>query len=148
MQRVLKYLKGTADYGITYGLEDAFGMPEGNPIGFTDADFALQEHRHSVSAYAFLVHGRAVLWSSKTQAIIMLSSTEAEYIAGTHAAKEAKWLLMLLLEIGVDVPRPFPLLADNMSAIALTKDNAFHSRTKHIDIHYHYIRKAVENGDL
>jgi hypothetical protein len=48
----------------------------------------------------------------------------------------------------VGAPRPFPLLADNQSSIALTKDNAFHSRTKHIDIQYHYIREAVENDDL
>ena len=123
-------------------------MPEGKPIGYTDADFASQEHRHSVSGYAFLIHGGAVSWSSKTQAVIALSSTEAEYIAGTHAAKEAKWMAMLLSEIGRHAPRPFPVLADNLSAIALSKDNAFHSRTKHIDIPYHYIREAVEVGDL
>ena len=52
---------------------------------------------------------------------------EAEYIASTHTAKEAKWLAMLFLEIGADSPWPFPILADNQSAIALTKDNAFHS---------------------
>jgi hypothetical protein len=139
VQRVLKYLKGMADYVLMYGLEKGVGMPEGSPVGYTDSDFASQEHRHSVSGYAFLVHGGAVSWSSKTQAIIALSSTEAEYIAGTHAAKEAKWLSMLLADIGMGPPRPFPLFADNLSAIALTKDNAFHSRTKHIDIQYHYI---------
>ena len=147
-QRVLKYLKGTADFGLTYGLADGVGMPAGKPVGYTDADFASQEHRHSVSGYAFLMHGGAVSWSSKTQAVIALSSTEAEYIASTHAAKEAKWLAMLLSEIGSDSPRPFPIFADNQSAIALTKDNAFHSRTKHIDIPYHYVREAVEKGDL
>jgi hypothetical protein len=147
-QRVLKYLKGTADFGLSYGIADGVGMPEGKPMGYTDADFASQEHRHSVSGYAFLMHGGAVSWSSKTQAVIALSSTEAEYIASTHAAKEAKWLTMLLSEIGEEAPRPFPILADNQSAIALTKDNAFHSRTKHIDIPYHYVREAVENGDL
>ena len=146
--RVLRYLKGTADYALTYGFEEGVGMPAGKPIGYTDTDFASQEHRHSVSGYSFLMHGGAVSWSSKTQAVIALSSTEAEYIAGTHAAKEAKWLTMLLSEIGVEPPRPFPVLADNMSAIALSKDNAFHSRTKHIDIPYHYIREAVEVGDL
>ena len=80
--------------------------------------------------------------------VIALLSMEAEYIASTHAAKEAKWLAMLLLEIGADSPWPFPILADNQSAIALTKDNAFHSWTKHIDIPYHYIWEAVEKGDL
>jgi hypothetical protein len=147
-QRVLKYLKGTADFGLSYGIAGGVGMPEGKPMGYTDADFALQEHRHSVSGYAFLMHGGAVLWSLKTQAIIALSSTEAEYIASTHTAKEAKWLTMLLSEIREEAPRPFLILANNQSAIALTKDNAFHSCTKHINIPYHYVREAMENGDL
>ena len=147
-QRVLKYLKGTADFSLTYGLADGVGMPAGKPVGYTDADFASQEHRHSVSGYAFLMHSGTVLWLSKMQAVITLSSTEAEYIMSTHAAKEAKWLGMLLSEIQVEAPWPFPILANNQSAIALTKDNTFHSRTKHIDIPYHYVREAVENGDL
>ena len=147
-QRVLKYLKGTADFSLTYGLADSVGMPAGKPVGYTNADFASQEHQHSVLGYVFLMHGGAVSWSSKTQAVIVLSSTEAEYIASTHAVKEAKWLVMLLSEIGADSPRPFPIFANNQSMITLTKDNAFHSRTKHIDIPYHYVREAVEKGDL
>ena len=55
---------------------------------------------------------------------------------------------MLLSEIGTEAPRPFPIFADNQSAITLTKDNTFHSRTKHIDIPYHYVREAVEKGNL
>ena len=147
-QRVLKYLKGMVDFGLTYGLADGVGMPAGKPMGYTNVDFTLQEHQHSVSGYAFLMHGGAVSWSLKTQAIITLSSTEAEYIMSTHAAKEAKWLAMLLSEIGAEAPRPFPILTNNQSAIALTKDNVFHSHTKHIDIPYHYAREAVEKGDL
>jgi hypothetical protein len=146
--RVLRYLKGMVDYALTYRSEDGIRMPEGKPLGYTDTDFASQEHRHSVSGYAFLMHGGAVSWSSKTQAVIALSSTEAEYITGTHAAKEAKWLTMLLSEIGVEPPRPFPVLANNLSAIALSKDNTFHLQTKHIDIPYHYICEAIEIGDL
>ena len=127
VQRVLKYLKGTADFGLTYGLADGIGMPVGKPVGYTNADFALQEHRHSVLGYTFLMHGGAISWSLKMQAIITLSSTEAEYIASTHAAKEAKWLAMLLSEIRAEAPQLFPILANNQSAIALTKDNVFHS---------------------
>lgn len=102
VQRVLKYLKGTANFRLTYGLADSVGMPEGKPVSFTDTDFALQEHQHSVLVYAFMVHGGAVSWWSKTQAVIALLSIEAEYIAGTHAAKEVKWLTMLLSEIRVE----------------------------------------------
>lgn len=147
-QRVLKYLKGTGDFGLMYSLADSIGMPAGKLVGYTDADFALQEHRNSVSGYAFLVHGGAASWSSKTQAVIVLLSTEAEYITSTHAVKKAKWLGMLFSEIGIEAPQPFPLSADNQSAITLTKDNTFHSCTKHIDIPYHYVREAIEKGNL
>ena len=68
-QRVLKYLKGMVDFGLMYGLADVIGMPVGKPMGYTDADFTLQEHWHSVSGYAFLMHGGAILWLSKTQAV-------------------------------------------------------------------------------
>ena len=138
-QRVLKYLKGTADYTLTFGSEEGGRMPGGKPAGYTDADFVAQEHRHSVSGYVFLIHGGAISWSLKMQATIALSSTEAEYITGTHVVKEAKWLEMLLTNIGTESPQPFPLFANNLSVIALSKDNAFHSRTKHIDIQYHYV---------
>ena len=60
--------------------------------GYTDADRSVHEDRKAVSGYAFLLDGRAVSWSSKKQEIIALSTTEAEYMATTHAAKEVLWL--------------------------------------------------------
>ena len=52
-----------------------------------------------ISGYVFLVDGGAVLWSSKKQELVTLSTTEAEYVAATHAAKEAIWLQQLIREI-------------------------------------------------
>ena len=147
-QRVLKYFKGTADYALTFGTEGGVGMLEGKPAGYADADFAAQEHQHSVLGYVFLIHEGAIFWSLKMQATITLSSTEAEYIVGTHMVKEVKWLGMLLTNIETEPPRPFPLFADNLSAITLSKDNTFRLRTKHIDIQYHYVWEAVENEEL
>ena len=84
----------------------------------------------------------AITWSSKKQHIVALSSTEAEYVAQTHAAKEAMYLRTLVEEIcGFD--KPVTLNCDNQGAIALSKDNKFHTRTKHIDIRCHFIREAV-----
>jgi len=60
--------------------------------GYCDADWASQKHRHSISGYAFYLGQGVILWSSKKQHIIALSSTEAEYIAETHATKEVLWL--------------------------------------------------------
>ncbi|THH13391.1 hypothetical protein EW146_g6815 [Bondarzewia mesenterica] len=138
VKRVLRYLKGTREKWLVFGEKDS-GLE-----GFSDADWASQEHRHSISGYVFLLDGGAVSWSAKKQPIVALSSTEAEYIAMMHAAKEAFWLDTLFRDIfGSPLTSPIPLNCDNQSAIALARDNAFHARTKHIDICYHFIREAV-----
>src|ERR1700728_995295 len=91
----------------------------------------------------------AVMWSSKKQHIIALSSTEAEYIVQMHAAKEALWIRTFIGEFRRGFSSdPIPINCDNQGAIALAKDNKFHARTKHIDIRYHFIREAVENGKI
>ena len=61
-------------------------------MGYVDADGASQEHRRVISSFVFLVDGGAVTWSSKKQELVTLSTTEAEYVAATHAAKEAIWI--------------------------------------------------------
>jgi hypothetical protein len=139
LKRVIRYLYTTRDFWLT------FGGIEGTLEGFSDADWASQSHRHSISGYAFRMGKGAVTWSSKKQAVVALSSTEAEYIAQTHAAKELIWLRTFLGEINVPITTPITLHCDNQGAIALSKDNKFHARTKHIDIRYHFIREAVEN---
>ena len=92
----------------------------------------------------FLVDGGAVLWSSKKQELVMLSTTEAEYMAATHAAKEAIWIRRLIGELFRPLTSPITLFSDSKSAIALAKDGHFHARTKHIDIQYHFIRYIIE----
>src|SRR5271169_2926029 len=73
---------------------------------------------------------------------------EAEYIAQTHAAKEGIWLRTFIAEILGSKPAAMKINCDNQGVIALTKDNKFYSRTKHIDLHYHFIREAVEDGKI
>jgi hypothetical protein len=90
----------------------------------------------------------AVTWSSKKQHVITLSSTEAEYVAQNHAAREALWLRNFISEISNIPTGPLKLNSDNQGAIALAKDNKFHARTKHIDIRYHFIREAVADKKL
>jgi hypothetical protein len=144
-KRVLRYLKGTRETGIIYG-RDTEGVK-----GFVDSDWGEnRDDRHSISGYAFTINGGAVTWSSKKQRVVALSSTEAEYIALTHAAKEAKWLKSFLIEIydpGTQ-DHPLHLYCDNMSAMSLAKDSTYHSRTKHIDIRYHFIREAYDAGTI
>ena len=116
--------------------------------GFCDADWASNKHRHSISGYSFHFGCGAVSWSSKKQHIIALSSTEAEYIAQTHAAKEALWLRSFVEEVRGGSQSPITINCDNQGAIALAKDNKFHSRTKHIDLRFHFIREAVQDEKI
>ena len=88
------------------------------------------------------------MWSSKKQSIITLSSTEAKYVAETHASKEGIWLKTIVKEITGSPINPVTIKANNQGAIALAKDNKFHARTKHIDLHYHFVREAVEQGKI
>ena len=87
----------------------------------------------------------AISWSSKTQQIVALSRTEAEYVALTHVAKEGLWLQTFLGEICGTSYGPMLIHYDNQGAIALSKDNKFRPRMKHIDIPYHFIHENVTN---
>jgi len=142
VKHVFTYLAGTKDLWLTFG--DSMAKLE----GYTDADGSVHEDRKAVSGYAFLLDGGAVSWSSKKQEIIALSTTEAEYVATTHAAKEALWLRSLIGEIFGKFSGPMTLHGDNQGAIALTRDHQYHARTKHIDICFHLIRWIVAEGKL
>jgi hypothetical protein len=142
LKRVYAYLAGTIDLKITYGTG-----PKGL-IGYCDADGHSTEGRHAISGYTFLLDGGAISWSSKRQEIVTLSTTEAEYVAQTHAAKEAIWVRSLNSEIFGPPPAPITLYLDNQGAIALAQDDQYHARTKHIDIRYHFIRQVVEQSKI
>ena len=116
--------------------------------GYADTDGSMAEDRHAISGYTFILHGGAVSWSAKRQEIVSLSTTESEYVAATHAAKEALWLRSLLTQLFSKELNATILFSDNQLAIALTKDHQYHARTKHIDIRFHFIRWIVENGSL
>ena len=142
MKRIFRYLSGTRDYELTYGVE------RHALLGYTDADGAVQEHRHAISGNVFLLDGGAISWSSQKQELVTLSTAEAEYVAATHAAKEAIWLRKLIFEIFPTLKAPTTLYCDNQAALRLATDDNYHARTKHIDIRYHFIRYVVASGAL
>ena len=117
-------------------------------VGYVDADGASQEHRRAISGYVFMVDGGAVSWSSKKQELVTLLTTEAKYVAQTHAAKEAIWLRRLLTEIFKSIDTPMTLFSNSKSAIALAQDGHYHTRTKHINIQYHFIRYVINAGTI
>ena len=143
LKRVIIFLGSTKDLWLTFG-----GRSKLAAEGFCNVDWGGQKHRHSISSYSFHMGAGAISWSLKKQHVVALSSTEAEYIAQTHMAKEALWLRSFLWELRSAPDDPLILNCDNQGAIALAKDNKFHARTKHIDVHYHFIREAVEDGKV
>eukprot|EP00253_Pinus_taeda_P032276 PITA_32276 len=97
------------------------------------------DKRRSTSGYVFTLAGGAISWMSKLQNIVALSTTEAEYIAASHACKEAIWLKGLFGEFG-RLQDNIKLFCDSQSAIHLAKNLAYHSKSKHIPIKYHFVR--------
>ncbi|GKA41207.1 hypothetical protein Tco_0733800 [Tanacetum coccineum] len=106
---------------------------------YADADHAgCQDTRRSTSGSAQFLGDKLVSWSSKKQKSTVISSTKAEYIAFSGCCSQILWIGFKFNKI--------PLYRDNMSAITLCCNNVQHSRAKHIDIHYHFIKEQVKNG--
>ena len=96
----------------------------------------------------FSLGSAAITWSSKKQPTVALSSTEAEYRGAAVAACEVAWLMMLLGDLGIQLQVPVVIYCDNLSSIQLARNPVFHARTKHIEVHYHFIRERVLDGDI
>jgi len=84
-----------------------------------------------------------VSWSSKKEPTIALSSTEAKYRGVVIVACEVVWLQKLLSDLGQSVDAPIVIYCDNISSILLANNLVYHVRTKHIEVHYHFIREKV-----
>jgi len=141
---VFRYLHGTSDHGLCYqgrpGLDRVLDIH-----GFVDADWARDlDQRRTTSGYVFNLFGGAVSWMSKKQSVVALSTTEAEYMAATHASKEAVWLQRLCSSMGL-IQGAIRIDCDSQSAIFLAKNPAYHSKTKHIDVQYHFVRDMIED---
>ncbi|GJS41161.1 retrovirus-related pol polyprotein from transposon TNT 1-94 [Tanacetum coccineum] len=111
-----------------------------------NADHAgCQDTCHSTSGSMQFLGDRLVSWSSKRQKSAAISSTEAEYIAMSGCCAQILWMRSQLTDYGLGFNK-IPMYCDNKSAIALSCNNVQHSRSKHIDIRFHFIKEHVENG--
>lgn len=138
-KRVLKYLKKTKHYCLTYNKENV------ELTGFVDADWASDSlDRKSYTGFCFVMNGSVISWQSRKQKTVSLSSTEAEYVALSEASREAVYLRNLMYEI-TGRQCAIKLKCDNQSALKLATSHQAHSRSKHIDVRFHYVRDAVKN---
>ncbi|GKF12927.1 hypothetical protein Tco_0050853, partial [Tanacetum coccineum] len=117
-----------------------------DPSHYRDADHAgCQDTRRSTSGSIQFLGDRLVSWSSKRQKSTAISSTEAEYIAMSGCCAQILWMRSQLTDYGLGFNK-IPMYCDNKCAIALSCNNVQHSRSKHIDIRFHFIKEHVENG--
>ena len=114
VKRIITYLNTTKNYWLTFG-----GTMKTLVEGYSDADWASQKDQHLISRYVFFLGCGAIMWSSKKQYIITLSSMESKYIAQTqtHAAKEALWLHSFGNEMRGEKDKPLRLNCDNQGAV-------------------------------
>jgi hypothetical protein len=140
--RVLRYIKTTAHWNLLY--------PPKRPLnleGYADASYGSNlSDRRSYSGYIFRLGDCAISWCSSKQTSVAVSTTEAEYVALSLAARQLTWLQYGLEGTHQNVDST--LRCDNNGSLRLAENPRIHGRSKHIDIHYHYVREKFEKGDF
>jgi len=130
-------MKSTFEFGIYYREGESTKIKQ-----YTDADLAGDtENRKSTSGYIFQLGSEPVTWSLRKQPTVALSSIEAKYWSLTEGAKEAAWLKLLLCSMGQSKDKSVKIHCDDHSRIKIARSDVYHVRTKHIEVHYHYIRE-------
>jgi hypothetical protein len=143
VKRIMRYLVYTPKFGLWYHKGSTFDL-----IGYSDADYAgcKIDRKSALGTCQFL--GRSLVsWASKKQNSVALSTTEADYIAARYCCAQLLWMSQTLRDYGYKL-RKVPLLCDNESVIYMADNPVEHSRTKHIDIRYHFLRDQQQKGDI
>ena len=158
VKRIVRYLKRTRDRGMIMHVDKSKGIE-----CFVDADFAGGYRKEdstnardclSRTGYIIKYAGCPIVWCSKLQSTIALSTTEAEYMALSMACREVIYLINLTDELrneGVDLVANQPTITcqifeDNAGAIELAKFPKLRPRTKHLAIQYHHFRSWTVKG--
>jgi hypothetical protein len=142
VKRILKYLRGTVNLGLTLG-----GKDEPCLKAFADADWANDpSDRKSISGYYFTLGVGAFVWKSLKQHLTASSSTEAECISLWSATKHVDHILCLLSELGCPQQGPIEVFQDNKSTIAVCE--MARPKSKHIDVKHCAVREKVTSGSI
>lgn len=162
LTHLMRYLHTTKAYGImmmanrdaaplTHFTLTKHDVKASEITGFSDADFAADYDRLSVGGNLFFHFGNLVSWSSKKIALVATSTLEAEYAALSLAGRQAIWLQSLDGQLQMQNPDEYKTIqqyCDNTSAINVVKNPESHARTKHFDIHVHFVRQRAALGHI
>jgi hypothetical protein len=144
VKRIIRYVAGTIHLGCQYGRDENYKL-----VGFCDSDLAGDvDSSKSTTGVACFLGRNLVSWQSQKQRVVALSTCEAEYMAAAAATCQGIWLARLLGDLRNKATESVELKVDNKSALALMKNPVFHDRSKHIRMRFHFIRQAVEEGDV
>ncbi|KAK9740903.1 hypothetical protein RND81_03G069600 [Saponaria officinalis] len=144
VKRVLRYLKGTLDFGVLY-------QPCSDPrlIAYSDSDWAGSvDDMKSTSVYAFNFGPGVFSWNSKKQDIVAQSTAEAEYVAASTAVNQFIWIRKILDDLGYKQNEDTDVLVDNKSAIFISKNPVSFGNTKHMKIRYYALRDTHQKKEV
>ncbi|GJQ90113.1 retrovirus-related pol polyprotein from transposon TNT 1-94 [Tanacetum coccineum] len=140
---IFRYLKATPNLGLWYPKCPGFDLK-----GYSDSNYVgCNMDRKSTSGACQLLGGKLVCWSAKKQQSVAMSSAEAEYVATARCCASILWMKSQFSEYDI-VYEKVPIFCDSTSAIAISNNLVMHSRTKHIDIRYHFIRDHIIKGNI
>ncbi|GJR06136.1 retrovirus-related pol polyprotein from transposon TNT 1-94 [Tanacetum coccineum] len=143
VKRILRYLKGTPTLGLYYPKCSGFDLK-----GYSDSDYAgCNMDRKITSGACQILGGKLVCWSAKKQQSMAMSSAKAEYVVAAGCCASILWMKSQLGDYDINY-KMVPIFCDNTSAISITNNPVLHSRTKHIDIRYHFIRDHILKRDI
>jgi len=143
-KRILRYIKGTIDYGVKFEKCPSFKL-----LGFSDSDWAgSADDMRSTSGHCFSLGSGIFSWSSKKQEIVAQSTAEAEFIAATGAVNQVLWLRKIMYDLHLEQKESTIILVDNQAAIAISNNLVFHKKTKHFNIKFYFLREVQQRGEV
>ncbi|KAG7536700.1 Reverse transcriptase RNA-dependent DNA polymerase [Arabidopsis suecica] len=145
LKRILRYVKGTLDYGLQLYLTTSSGL-----VAYSDADWAgCLTTRRSTSGYCIFHDDNLISWSAKHQHIVSRSTTETEFRGVANTISEKKtWLRNILLELHCPLSKATLVYCDNISAVYLSTNSIQHQHTKHVEIDLHFVRERIALGTV
>jgi hypothetical protein len=145
VKRIMRYLRGTSQLGLTYQPNK-----QNNVLNvFSDADHGGDKKTGlSTTGVVCMFGGGAVTWFSQRQRTTAISTTEAEIVAASEAARELVWLKRLFESLIGQRELPPTVFVDNEAAIKLAHNPEYHKRTKHIQIRHFFVREKVAEGEM
>ena len=147
MYKLIRHVLSTKGYGLKFELRK--DIIKWALRALSDSDFASdKETRISVFGYIIYFCGIPIAWRSKGMKSVVLSTTEAEYMALSEVVKELKFIVQLLQTMNIEVELPITVYVDNVGAIWLSNNRTTSDRTKHIDIRIAFVKEYQEDGKI